>query len=191
MSDFLTGVEAVAKHFGVTVRTVYRWQREGMPRLSQNRYDPLQIREWRERQRGILRPAGPGYVDPKQMTFGDVGSGSGAGKDYQEERLKKAKADLAEMEVLQRRAELIPRGEVSKEIVQRHTGLRQGLLALQRALPPVLIHCQSEREMEVLLGEAFRELLAAWSRPLPDRLGGVDVETVVQEMADGGGNLES
>jgi phage terminase Nu1 subunit (DNA packaging protein) len=187
MIDFLTGIEAVAKHFEVTERTVYRWQREGMPRLSQNRYDPLQIQEWRERRRGILRPAGPGYVDPKQLTFGDVGSGSG--KDYHEERLKKAKADMAEMEVKTRRGELVPKQEIKNLFVARITAIKQAILTFSRGLPPQLIHCKTEREMEVILAAAAFELLAAFCRPLPAALGGsaVDFEHV-QDLAQGGGN---
>jgi phage terminase Nu1 subunit (DNA packaging protein) len=190
MDDFLIGIEAVAKHFGVTVRTVYRWQREGMPRLSQNRYDPLQIKEWQERQRGILRPAGPGWVDPKQMTFGDVGSK--VGKDFHEERLKKAQADKAEMETAKLRAELAEVKLFYREFEIRITALKQGLLTVSRGLPPQLIHCKSEREMEIIIATAVHEFLKAFCRPLPAALGGAAIEVEeIQRLAQGGGNAFS
>lgn len=197
LNDILIGIEAVAKHFGVAVRTVYRWQREGMPRLSQNRYDPLQIQEWRERRCGILRPKGPGYTDPSQLTFADAGSN----KDFHEERLKKAKADLAEMEVRKRRGEIMERAEVDQYIVTRCIATKFGLFALPRALPPVLIQCRTEREMEIVILKAVRELALAFCGRLPEALGGleIDLDSLPEQLpprpgqvsAEGGANVDS
>jgi len=89
------------------------------------------------------------------------------GKNYQEERLKRHKADLAEMEVKQRRGELVERREVEQLFVARIMAVKQGLMNLSRALPPQLIHCQEEREMEIIIIRVVRELLEEFSRPLP------------------------
>lgn len=169
MTDsIVVGIEAVAQHFGRSERQVRRWLRDGAPRLSQNRFDVLQIREWLDRRQGSRRSREP-YQDPKQLFLGE----GPAGKEVQEERLKKAKADLAEMEVKQRRGELVARREIEQMFVARIMAVRQGLLTLSRGLPPQLIHCQDEREMEIIITAATRELLLNFSRPLPEALGGV------------------
>lgn len=170
VDSIVVGLEAVAEHFGKSVRQVQRWQAEGMPRLSKKRYDLLQIGEWLEKRKSVVRP-GPrsGYQDPKQLTFMDQ---TGGDKDFHEQRLKRAKADEAEMKVKQLRSELLEKEKVDDYVVSIHTALKQGLLTFQRALPPQLIHCQTEREMEQIIGAACRELLTAWSRPLPEDLGG-------------------
>jgi len=177
--SIVVGVEKVAKHFGVTPRTVYTWMKNGMPRLSQKRFDLLQVQEWLERRKGILRPGpGPGYVDPKQRTLGEVGSDpvGASGKDFQEERYKKARADEAEIRVKKLKAELVERSELTQLFVVRIMAVKQGLLSFARSLPPQLIHCQNEREMEAIILGAVRELLLSFSRPLPENLGGAAVD---------------
>lgn len=193
VDTIVTGTEAVAQHFGVTKRSVYRWLREGMPRLSQKRFDLLQIQEWLERRKGIIRPGpepGRGYHDPRQLSFADQAAASG--KSFHDERLKKAKADLAEMEVKQRRGELVAKKDIYHHFVGRITVVKQGLLSLARSLPPRLIHCKTEREMEVIITMAVRELLENFSRPLPERLGSVAVDVDnIQAIPGGGGNGHS
>ena len=174
MEELLIGVEAVARHFGVAERTVYRWIREGMPRLPANKFSPLQIQEWRERKKGILRPARTMERDSRQRDFYEAPA---EGKEFHEERLKKHKADLAEMEVRQRRAELVEIRELKQLFVGRWIALKQAMLTFSRGLPPRLIHCKSEREMEVVIMRSVQELLDNFSQDLPKSLGGAAVES--------------
>jgi hypothetical protein len=93
-----------------------------------------------------------------------------SGKDYEDARMKKARADLLEMDLRQRRGELVPLKEVEQMFVARIMAVKQGLLALSRALPPQLVICQTEREMEPVIHKAVYGLLEAFARPLPESL---------------------
>lgn len=174
VDSIVTGIEAVAKHFGRSPRQVRRWLRDGAPRLSQNRFDLLQIQAWLDQRQGVRQPAGPGYIDPRQRSLGDAAPVST--KDQDEARYAKARADLKEMEAKKRLGELVELKEIEQLFVARILACKQGLLTLQRSLPPKLIHCRDEREMEIIIAGAVRELLLAFSRPLPESLGGVAVD---------------
>ena len=160
------GTQAVADHFGVKRRTVQRWAKDPtFPRFPGRRFDLVQIQIWLDLRDG--RPStppasGPG---PRQPELTEE-----RGKNFQDERLKRHKADLAEIEVKQRRGELVKRLEVQQLFIARIMAVKQGLLNLSRSLPPLLIHCQTEREMEILIARVVRELLEEFSRPLPQSL---------------------
>jgi phage terminase Nu1 subunit (DNA packaging protein) len=171
--SIVSGITAVAEHFNRSDRQIRRWLRDGMPRLSQDRFDVLQIASWLESRRKMRRPAiHPGWTDPRQQALGDAVEP--VGKDYHDERLKKAKADMAEMEVKQRRAELIAKRDIEQLWAERASAAKQNLLTFSRSLPPQLIHCTSEREMEIVILSAVRELLLAFCRPQPEALGGIE-----------------
>lgn len=156
------GKQAVAEHFGVSVRTIGNWERSGMPGRVGREYDVVAIQVWRDRRQG-RSPA----MDERQGVLT-----SQRGKDFQDERLKKAKADLVEMEVRQRRKELVEWGQVEKMFVDRIMAVKQGLLSLARALPPQLIRCREEREMEVMISQSVHDLLEVYSRELPGAAAG-------------------
>lgn len=157
------GLQAVAEHFRKSVRQVRNWRREGMPVLSGDRYDLVQIESWRAQKKGGRGPAAPDGRQPALVREGD--------KDYQDMRAKRAMADLRELEYKLRRGEVVERKEVEQLFVSRIMAVKQGLLNLSRSLPPQLSHCQEEREMEILIARAVRELLDDFSRPLPAGLG--------------------
>ncbi len=75
--------EKVAKTFGVAVRTVERWVREGMPVASNGRYDLIAIRSWKLFRRGQ-------YKSPN-------GNKKKTSEDW-DARYREAKAKLAEIE---------------------------------------------------------------------------------------------
>lgn len=161
--SIVKGLKAVAAHFGVSVRTAQRWARSpDFPRLPGKRFELLQVLSWRDSKDGKTPSVRARSGDPRQPDLPES-----MGKNYQEERLKRHKADLAEMEVKQRRGELVERREVEQLFVARIMAVKQGLMNLSRALPPQLIHCQEEREMEIIIIRVVRELLEEFSRPLP------------------------
>jgi hypothetical protein len=51
--------------------------------------------------------------------------------------------------------------------VARILAVKQGLQSLARALPPLLIHCRAEREMEAIIARTVRDLLEGYATPLP------------------------
>jgi phage terminase Nu1 subunit (DNA packaging protein) len=181
--SIVKGIPQVAAHFAKSERQVRRWRRQGMPCLSGGRFDLLQVQAWLDSRQGMPgpTPGGGHQADPRQPELREQ-----RGKDFQDERLKKAKADLAEMEVRQRRGELVERGEVEQLFVARIMAVKQALLTLSRGLPPQLIHCREEREMEVIIARTARELLETFSRPLPENLGAGEGEGG-PKVADSGG----
>lgn len=167
------GFVALALYFDRSTRTVRRWaQAPDFPRLSGRRFDVLQVQAWLDARQGL--PATP----PASRRLVEGGRQPGlpeedGGKDYWDRKAKEFQAKSREMEYRQRRGELVSRQEVDALHVARSLVVKQGLLSLARALPPQLIHCRDEREMEILISKSVRELLEEFSRPLPEQLGAV------------------
>jgi len=146
------GPEPVAKHFGVTVRTVQLWVKKGMPK-SGKYYDLVQCELWRQKQQ-----------EQEASTSGDGdGEEAGESKSYWSKREIKARAELKEMELRQRQGELIEAKNVEKFFVARIIAVKQGLLTLSRSLPP-LLYGKNEREMEAIISKKVRELLEGFAR---------------------------
>jgi hypothetical protein len=77
---------------------------------------------------------------------------------------------MRELDYRKRQGELVERDQVEKEFVARILAFKNSLLALERSLPPDLIHCKSEGELAAVLQRAHRSLLKQYSRPLPRHL---------------------
>jgi hypothetical protein len=167
MDSIIVGQKAVAEVFGVTERTVRNWIKAGMPKLSKRRFDRQQIQAWMDRKDGQVatRPAGL-WGDPRQPEL-PVSSG----KDFWDGQNKMFQAQRRELELKQRRGELVERAEVEQLFVARIMAVKQGLLILARALPPQLATCSNEREMEPIIHRAVHNLLEDFARPLPEPLG--------------------
>jgi hypothetical protein len=156
-----------------------------MPALSGERYDLVQIEEWRRRRKGGRGPESP---DGRQLTFAGDGD-----KDYWDKESKRYQAKLRELEYRTRLRELAEWKDIDQIFVARIIAVKQGLLTLARALPPQLIHCQDEREMEAIITRAVIGLLEEFSRPLPDlpigggQLQGEYAGAGLPETAQGGG----
>lgn len=180
MDPIIVGQKAVAEIFEVTERTVRNWIKAGMPRLSRRRFDRGQIQAWLDRKDGQVatRPAPAG--DPLQPFLIEQ-----SGKDFEDARMKRARADLLELDLKQRRGELVPRTAVQQMFVARIMAVKQGLLSLPRALPPQLMVCQTEREMEPVITKAVRDLLEGFARDLPESIG----VQAGPDMAQGGGSV--
>jgi hypothetical protein len=175
MSEMVVrGKAAVAEHFGVSVRQIRNWERAGMPGRSGRSYDLVEIHRWRDQKQGR------GGEGDSRQGFLSVGRG----KDFQEERLKKAQADLKEMEVRRERGELVERREISRLFVDRVVCVKQGLVSLSRALPPLLVACTGEREMEVIISAQVRSLLENYSRAIEIRAPGPIDRAAMHEFLD-------
>lgn len=74
------------------------------------------------------------------------------------------------MDLRQCRGELVERQEVEQLFISRIMPVKQGLLNLSRGLPPQLIHCKEEREMEAVIHQAVRAFIEPHSRPLRKEL---------------------
>jgi phage terminase Nu1 subunit (DNA packaging protein) len=165
-------LELVARHFQKSLRTVQRWLRNGMPKLSGNRFDLVQIEEWLAAKDGIVKP----YPGPPSTSRPDDSGLSeeenNDGKDYWDKESKKYQAKARELEYRKRLGELVEKRDLESLLTSRIMAVRQGLLSLSRALPPQLAACKNEREMEPIIAKSVHNLLEAFSRPLPEEIGG-------------------
>lgn len=160
-------IEQVAKHFGKSARTIYRWQKQGMPVLLDGRFDVEAIDAWRRIKKGLT----PGQIVPS----GDGSKSAGgqqteSGKDWWDKENKKFQARMRELDYKKRQGELIERKRVEDEFVSRVHAVKQALIALERSLPPDLVACRSEREMSAIIHKSVRGILESFSRPLPPHL---------------------
>lgn len=163
----VSGIQAIADFFQVSTKTIRNWRNDGAP--IPKKYldaDLGEIQLWRAK----YTKAGDG----RQRDF--YSPPTVEDKEFHELRKIKAEADRKERENRERLAELVEKKELEYLWVSRIVACKQGLMTLGRSLPPRLIHCQSEREMEIIILEAVRELLLAFSRPLPEALGGVTID---------------
>lgn len=160
----LNSPKALAKHLGKSSRTIRRWIKAGIPQLSDGRFDVGQVQTWIEGRQGLITGA---LAIPKDQ---DPGAAREGGKDHWDKEGKKYQAKSRELEYRRRLGELIERSEVESLFVSRVLAVKQGLLNLSRALPPLLAACQNEREMEAIIAGKVRELLEEFARPLPINL---------------------
>lgn len=169
--------EDVAAYVGKSWRTVYRWVRQGMPMLPDGRFDLDQVDAWVRGKRGL----GPQSGSPGESVPGDGGSTSGKGgqpggsgsgvalegKDYWDMRSKQEQALKREMERRKLQNELIEIRSVEDLFVARILEVKTLLLSLERQLPPMLIHCRTDREMSEVIRKYVRRALTQFARSLP------------------------
>lgn len=136
--------EKVAKAFSVAVRTVQRWEREGMPITKKGDYDLTEIQAWRFIHRN------------RKQTKKE-------GKTNWEEEYRMWKAKEFQLKFLKLKGDLIPQKDVEAAFVQRIITVKRSLLALPRALAPQLTGL-STRELEVSLRSYIEEIIKNFSK---------------------------
>lgn len=92
---------------------------------------------------------------------------SGSDRYWWDKESKKYQARLRELDYRKRLGELIERSRVEDEFVARVHAVKKALIALERALPPDLIACRTEREMSEVIRKAVRNVLENFARSLP------------------------
>lgn len=141
--DSATGIvetkEKVAKALKVSVRTVYYWEKDGMPVTPEGNYDLLDIKAWRmTRQR---------HKDLSETE-----------KDKWDIAYRRNKALLLEMEYQKALGELISKDEVEQGRVARILLVKREFLALPQKLAPLLA-MKEPREIYTILHEAICEII--------------------------------
>lgn len=165
--SIVDSLEKVAAHFKKSLRTVQRWAyRKGMPALSGGRYDLIQIRAWLDQQQGVRGPGRPGEQEQRQWNLPEE-----SGKDFWDKEGKKYQALVRQLEYRTRLGELIERAEVEALFAARAMAFKTSMLGFARVLPPLLMTCPHEREMEAVIGRIAREHLENICRPLPEKFG--------------------
>jgi phage terminase Nu1 subunit (DNA packaging protein) len=156
----IKGKPAVAMHFGVSERTVRRWAKDSsFPRLSGGRFDLIQIQSWLDAKDGRAPTALARAGDARQPELPIQ-----RGKDYEEQRFKRLKADLAEIELRKARGELIEVAGLEALLAPRAQAYRQGLISFEQLLVPRLVTAlglppESIRILTVVVREVAREVL--------------------------------
>jgi phage terminase Nu1 subunit (DNA packaging protein) len=146
---------ALARHFDVTPRTVNRWIAEGCPKRKTG-FDPAAVDKWLllKQERAKAKSKG---VDPDEKT---KATGVLTARDA-DVRLKKLRAEKIEEELKVQRAEVIPRQDVEKLLVQRMTLFKKELRASVRRLAPSLVGLRDMAEARQLLEAEHDRIL--WS----------------------------
>lgn len=129
--------EEVAQVMDVSERTIYRWRNEGMPVTKDGFYDLEKIRIWcEERER----------------------SGETEGKAYWEEKIRKYKATLLELDLKKAIGELVSSEDVERGRIARIIAVKRSFLALPTRLAPIL-SMKEPRDIESILYDAIAEVI--------------------------------
>jgi len=142
----------LAAILGVSTQTVRSWERQGMPVLSKTsrghaaQYNTAEVIRWRG----------------EQLTL--AAGGDADAMDWEEARRRKtaAEAALAEMDVAQRRGELVEVASVGQLVTEEYATVRANILAMPGELAPDLEHL-TVLEIEELLTSKVTEVLDALS----------------------------
>lgn len=130
----------VAKAFGVTVRTVQHWLSEGMPVADGGFYDLVAIQKWR--------------TERESRRAGDKPDA----RDAAEIRFRESRADLAELELKEKRGELVRKADTEREMVKKISVLKMALLNLPNELAPQLAKMDA-RKIQLTLVDRIRTLI--------------------------------
>ncbi len=133
-------LEEVAKVMDVSYRTVYRWKKDGMPVTSDGFYDLEQIKTW--------------HVHKKDKNKNPATEG----KDFWDEKIRKYKAAMLELELKKATGDFVSKDEVEKGCIARVIAVKRTLLALPTRLAPALA-MKEPREIEAALYEALSEIV--------------------------------
>lgn len=138
--------EKVAKIFGVDVRTVARWVKNGAPVTPQGKYDLIEIRAWRALKN--KKHKGDGEKKSKLETY--------------DAEFRKYKAKLAEIDYKKAIGALIPRDTVERELVQISAAVKNKMLALPNQISAALVGLEA-RQINVRLTARIREIIQEFS----------------------------
>jgi phage terminase Nu1 subunit (DNA packaging protein) len=146
-------LEEVAKVMDVSYRTVYRWKKDGMPVTGDGFYDLEQIKTW--------------HTQKKDKSKNPATEG----KDFWDEKIRKYKAAMLELELKKATGDLVSKDEVEKGRITRVIAIKRTLLALPTRLAPALA-MKEPREIEAVLYEALSEIVDefAGTRRLQDEV---------------------
>ena len=133
-------VDEIAKVMGVSYRTVQRWKRDGMPVTKDGYYDLDEVKEWHTKR-----------IEKKKNPVQE-------GKDFWDERIKKYKATMLELELKKATGELVSLDEVNKSRTARIMIIKRSLLSIPATLASTLA-MKEPREIETILYEAIGEII--------------------------------
>jgi len=135
--------ESVARAFGVSVRTVARWLKEGMPPAQDGKYDLEKINSWRAEHEGKVSGGRKGvYADKVRWEIARL-----------KEDVKKRRI---ENDV--RKGKLILRDKVEKELINISLAMKRALLVLPNTIS---LRCfgQEPRKIKAIVQEEVENVI--------------------------------
>lgn len=144
----------------ISQQTISEWQAKGLPyvagnsRHGGNQYDTAAVIRW-------LRET-------------DVAKACGG--ETPRDRLARVQADRVEMEIAEKRRELIPAGEIGQEWASVIVATRQALLVVPQEVAPLCVGIDDPDPIREILQDAIEEALSRLaeddeSRAVPDTPG--------------------
>ena len=143
--DIVNTQEDVAAVFGVSVRTVQYWIRDGMPVTPDVRYDINKIQAWK-----IAK-----WQKNKSEVF--------LNREALDARLKEIRIKREEAKLRKELGELIAKYDVEKVMDQLITVFKRSFLSLPRSLAPQLVGLEP-REIEVIISARVKEIIISFSK---------------------------
>jgi phage terminase Nu1 subunit (DNA packaging protein) len=135
----------VAAYFCVTVRSINHWIQEGMPATPDGHYDLESIKKWKAAREEARKKSPENELSQYDSRF------------------RKAKAELAEMELSKRRGELISRDEVHTGWVMRVETIKKALLSLPKTLAPQVAGLDV-KEATSIIDRRIREIIENFAK---------------------------
>lgn len=138
-----------AEFFGVTVKTLAQWAKEGCPKYARGWWDPKEILAWR----------GEATDENTKEAMSVLARKLKADADYKEAR---AAAALRQNEILE--GQYMPREEIETQWSRRITELKAGLLALSNKIAGQITDPDVRLEVERVITDEVYELLEQYAR---------------------------
>jgi hypothetical protein len=133
----------LAEVLGVSLVTVFDWAKKGMPKLSRGKFDVRACTAWL-----LARKEAEHQAKLNNLSL-----------DEAERRFRNAKAELAEMELAERRGELVEADAV-REMWDKHiSAAKTQLLSIPARVAVTLLACKSAEEVHAALETNIRDCL--------------------------------
>ncbi|MDD5449654.1 MAG: hypothetical protein PHO42_03545 [Candidatus Omnitrophica bacterium] len=137
--------EQVAAAFGVAIRTIHYWIRQGMPVSPNGRFDIGKIQEWR---------LSTGQKKNTEVILN---------REALDTRLKEIRIKREEAKLKKELGELITKYDVEKVMNQLITVFKRSFLSLPRSLAPQLVGLEP-REIEAIISARIKEIIISFSQ---------------------------
>ena len=138
---------SLADALGKTERTIGNWLERGLPRKPNQRYDLPSVIDW--------------LLAENEMATADAGVES-----PELERGRKARADLLEIQVREKKSELVSLEDVNRELFAKGRQCRDMILSIPSRISPELVVETDQHRIEMVLRDELTLALEELSTPL-------------------------
>lgn len=144
----LVAIGPIAERLRLTPRRIQQLVGEGLPRVTRGKYDVDQVLDWY-----IARLEG-------QLARGTDEDGEQTTRTREELRLLSAKADREELDLAERRRDLVAIADVEKQMMDLVVSTKARILAVPARVAPELVNEQSRVMAQAKIEKALKEALS-------------------------------